>query len=176
MDIKGIKVELAGMLGTLLKIDPLTGEPYDDYRAGETVRANAQAPFSLAETDLPTWCIFAGQATYPFPPDRSENRLAKEDRDFSCVLYVCVTQTGIDGEAERKIEPYIDAARLLIQRHALLYDGVLSQRVPGILHAGLVRDEGIIQTRYGDDPVAYGGLKYVIRIQGLNNNGSYGNE
>jgi hypothetical protein len=180
MDVKAVKTELAGMLGTLLAIDPLTGLPYTGtdpaYPAGLTVRANAQAPMSLAETDLPTWIIFSGNATYPNPPDQTVDRLAKETRDFVCCLYVCYSQTGIDGEAERKVEPYINAARALIQSHPLLYDGNISQIVPWIMRAYLIKDDGIVVLPYGASiPVKYNGLRFTIRVEGLNVV-NYGNE
>ncbi len=175
MEINKVKAAIAGMLGTLKQIDPLTGLPYDPYSDlyGATVRANAEAPMSLADTDLPTWCIFAARATYPTPPDQSVNRLQSETRDFTCNLYVCLAQTGIDGEAERKVEPYLDAARNLIQGHPLFYDGNIADIVPGIMRAYLVSDDGIVTLTYGQS--RYNGLRFTIRVDGKNLV-TYGNE
>ena len=170
MDIKAIKKELAGMLATLYVLDPLTGLPTSQH-----MRANAEAPMSLADTDLPTWILFVGAGTYPVPPDQTVERLTKETRDILCCLYVNLTQAGIDGEAERVVEPYIDYARSLIQSHPLLYDGNISDIVPGIMRAYLVRDDGIVVLPYGGPIQKYDGLRFVIRIEGLNES-SYGNE
>ena len=124
---------------------------------------------SLPESDLPLWIIFAAPATYPWPPDVSMNRFATETRDFDCVLYVCIAQAGIDGEAERKVEPYLDAARNLIQIHPLLYSNNMAQIVPGIMRAGLVRDSGIASLRFNPrDPSTYAGVRYTIRVEGKN--------
>ena len=176
MDIKGIKKELAGMLGTMLQLDPLTGLPYTTpYMLGETVKSYAEAPMSLSEIDLPSWIIYTGPAVYPAYPDQTIGRLACETRDFSCQLFGCVAQAGIDGESERKVEPYIEVSRNLIQSHPLLYDGNISDIVPGIMRAYLIKDDGIVALRYGNDPVPYLGLRFVIRIEGRNLV-SYGNE
>lgn len=170
MDIKAIKIEMAGMFSTLFVLDPLTGLP-----TTQALRANAEAPMSLAETDLPTFVIFTGSASYPVPPDQTVDRLAKETRDFSCCLYVCLAQAGIDGEAERKVEPYIDYVRNLIQAHPLLYDGVISDRVPGIMRAYLAKDDGIVVLPYGNPVQKYDGLRFIVRVEGLNEV-TYGNE
>lgn len=166
MDVKGIKTQLADMLGTLAIVDSIPAR---------FVRANAQAPMSLAETDLPTWNVFTGPASYPDPPDRSDDRLAHETRDFYACLYVCRSQAGISGEAERRVEPYLDSARNLIQSHALLARDRLASVVPGILRAYLLRDDGITQLKFGVEPVNFDGLRFTIRVVGLNSN-AYGDE
>jgi hypothetical protein len=170
MDLKAIKKELAGMFATLYNLDPITGLP-----TTQKMRANAQAPMSLAETDLPTWILFSGAATYPNPPDQSVDRLAKETRDFHCCLYVALIGAGIDGEAERKVEPYLDYSRNLIQSHPLLYDGNISEIVPGIMRAYLIKDDGIVVLNYGSPVQKYDGLRFTIRVEGLNTV-TYGNE
>lgn len=172
MDVKAAKTAIAGCLGTLQQMDSLTGLPYSPVRY---VRSNAQAPFSISEPDLPTWIIFTGSANYPDPPDRTDGRLAREQRDFMACLYVCVANSGIDGEAERKVEPYLDPTRQLIQQHPLFYDNNIADIVPGILRAYPVRDDGIIQLRYGQDTTLYLGLRFTIRVIALNAN-TYGNE
>jgi hypothetical protein len=170
MDIAGIKTLMAGMFGTLYNLDPLTGNPTSQH-----MRANAQAPMSLAETDLPTWILFTGPASYPTPPDQSVDRLAKETREFYACLYVCLVQAGIDGEAERKVEPYIEYARNLVQSHPLFYDGNISDIVPGIMRAYVTKDEGIAVLSYGSPVQRYAGLRFSLRVEGLNAV-TYGNE
>ena len=177
MDLVRIKKELAKLLGTMLQIDPITGLPYTDpYMIGETVNSLAQAPMSLADIDLPIWIVFTGPASYPVPPDQSIGRLQSETRDFVCCLYGQLSQSGIDGEAERKLEPYLESARNLLQSHPLLYDGDISDIVPGIMRAYLVRDDGIVPLRYGSgEPVPYDGLRFIVRVEGKNLV-NYGNE
>ncbi len=177
MDIVGIKKAFAGMLGSMLMLDPNTGEPYapPSYDVGELVKAYAAAPMSLAEIDLPLWIVFSGAAAYPNPPDATVGRFQKETRDFSCCLYVTIAETGIDGEAEQKVEPYIEVSRNLIQSHPLIYDGNISDIVPGINRAYLIRDEGITTLRFGKDPAPYLGLRYTVRVEGVNLV-QYGNE
>jgi len=178
MDIKGIKKELAGLMGTMLRVDPITGVPYTAPPAmiGARVKALSEAPMSLAETDLPTWLFYVGSAAYPAPPDQTVGRLSKETRDIVCCLYVCIAQAGIDGEAERKALPYMDVSRNLFQSHPLIYDGNISDRVPGIMRAYLVKDDGIVQLKFGTgEPITYDGLRYTLRFDGYNEV-TYGNE
>lgn len=151
------------MLATLDVIDPKTGLP-----TTRKMRAYAQAPMSLPETDLPLWAVYTGSAVYPSPPDQTIDRLAHETRDFMCCMYGCIVQSGIDGEAERKVEPYLDPSRNLFQSHPLIYDGNISDRVPGIMRAYLTRDDGLVVLPFGDPTVKYLGLRFTIRIEGLN--------
>ena len=131
------------------------------------IRANANAPFSLAETDLPTWCIFTKPASYPNPPDQSAGRLAMETRDFDAVLFVGVAQAGTDGEAEFKASPYIDYARDTIQSHVQIYQD--TPPVPGILRAYLIKDSGVMVRKYSpNDPAPYIGITYTVRVEGRN--------
>ena len=170
MDLVAIKKEMAGMFATLFALDPLTRLP-----TTQNLRAYAQAPMSIPETDLPVWVLFSGSATYPSPPDQTVNRLARETRDFICCLYVCMAQSGIDGEAERKVEPYLDYSRNLIQSHPLFYDGNVSDIVPGIMRAYLTKDEGVVVLQYGNPVQKYNGLRFTIRVEG-HNQVTYGNE
>lgn len=170
MDVKRIKTAFAGMLATLYNLDPVT-----DLPTAQAMKAFAQAPMSLSETDLPTWVVFTGGASYPNPPDQTIDRLAHETRDFTCCMYGAYVQQGIDGEAERTVEPYLDYARNLFQSHPLLYDGNISDIVPGIMRAYLIRDDGIMVLPYGNPASRYAGLRFIVRIEGLNEV-IYGNE
>lgn len=161
MDVKALKVAIANLLGQQFALDE-NGNP-----TAALIRANPQAPMSLAVTDLPTWIIFARQATYPVPPDQSENRLAMETRDFELTLFVAQSQSGTDGEAELKCEPYLDYCRNWIQSHVLLSDTVADQ-VPGIMRSYLVRDTGIFTRRYTSGPELYIGVAYTVRVEGRN--------
>lgn len=163
MDITLFKESMAGLLGQMFVIDPTTLLPTVQH-----VRANAQAPMSLAETDFPTWIIFTGPATYPIPGDQTDRRLAKETRDFTASLYVGIAQAGIDGEAERKVQPYVNTARNIIQRHVRLWDGDPLHEVPGVQRGYLIRDTGIATLRFGSAPVQYLGISYVVRVDVLN--------
>lgn len=160
MDVKALKVAIANMLGQQLALDE-SGNP-----TAALIRANPQAPMSLATTDLPTWVILARNATYPTPPDQSEHRLASETRDFDFVLFVAQSQSGTDGEAELKVEPYVDYCRNWIQSHIQLY--VNADQVPGIMRSYLVRDTGIFTRRYTSGPELYVGIAFTVRVEGRN--------
>jgi hypothetical protein len=147
MDITSFKSSFSALLAKLPQYDPLTGEVYDPMRY---CRAFAQAPMSLSEADFPTWIIFTGAATYPNPPDQSDDRFASETRDFECRLYVGLAQTGQDGERERWVQPYVDPARNLIQSHIQLYAPTISNPTPGIQRGYLTRDGGVATFKFNE--------------------------
>ena len=162
MDIDAFKTSWAGLMRTMSVIDPATGLPTADF-----VRAYAQAPMSLAETDLPSWIFFTGPARYPVPPDQTYERLAKETRDFTARLYVLPAQAGIDGEAERRVQPYVDIARDLMQRHVQLWAGNPYDEPVGINRAYLVSDTGIVGNLvYGK--TQYAGIAFTVRVEAVN--------
>ncbi len=160
MDIKTFMLSLAGLMSQLYVLDE-NGDP-----TARHISAKAQAPASLTETDLPTWIFIPKDATYPVPPDQTDGRLAQETRDFELRLYVTIAQSGIDGEAQRKVEPYLDYGRDHIQKHVLLWDGNPYHEVPGLLRAYLVRDSGVATLRFGSqDQPLYVGISYTVRVE-----------
>jgi hypothetical protein len=163
VDIAKFMLSLQGLMSQLHVLD-VDGNP-----TSRQLSAFAQAPFSLTETDLPTWIFVPRAATYPNPPDQTEDRLAKETRDFELRLYVTISQTGIDGEAQRQVEPYIDPARDHIQKHVRLWDGVPDHEVPGLMRAYLLNDTGVAKMIFGsaDKPI-YAGISYTVRVECLN--------
>jgi hypothetical protein len=162
VDIEQLKLNLADMLGGLYVLDVSTHQPTTVH-----TRAFAHAPFTLAETDLPLWVVFSRAATYPTPPPQTENRLYPEARDFELVLFVAVAQTGTDGEAEARTEPYIDYCRDWIQRHILLYEN--NPPVPWVQRSYLTRDTGSFVRKWApNDPTQYIGVSYMVRVEGLN--------
>lgn len=163
MDIALFKKNWATLMATMFVIDPVTGLPTLVH-----VKAFAQAPFALAEQDLPLWVFFTGPATYPVPPPQAVDRLYRETRDFTAAFYVTIAQSGVDGEAERVVEPYVDSARNLIQSHIQLWDGVDADRVPGIMRTFLVRDTGIGTLIYGQAVPKYNGISYTVRVEADN--------
>jgi hypothetical protein len=148
-------------MSQLYNLDPSTGLP-----TTIPMTAKAQAPMSLTETDLPTWIILSLAGTYPNPPDQTYDRLALETRDFSFRLYANISQSGIDGEAERKVEPYLDYSRNHIQRHVQLWDGDPTHRVPGIQRGYIIRDSGVATLRFGSkDQPLYIGIDFTVRVE-----------
>jgi len=170
MDIDRLFLSLAGLMSQLYVLD-VNGNPTSQH-----MPARAQAPMSLTETDLPTWIFIPLPATYPNPPQQNEENLADETRDFDLRLYVTITQTGIDGEAQRRVQPYVDIARNHIQRHVRLWDGDPYHEVFGLQRAYLLRDTGPATLRYGikDQPL-FLGIAYTVRVE-CKNDISYANQ
>ena len=167
MDLMKFKPLLAGMFAELYNFQ------WDDinkiYIPTTThTLAYAQAPQTLADSDLPVWIIFTKAATYPVPPDSSEDRKWHETRDFDCKLFVEHGQAGIDGEAEAKVEPYLDPALTLIHNHPLLQSDTAPLLCPGIQRGYLVNDKGVTTLVYGKAGDQYVGLWFTLRVEVLN--------
>ena len=167
MDLMTFKPLLAGMFAELYNFQ------WDDtnkiYIPTEThTRADPQAPQSLTDSDLPIWIIFTRNASYPVPPDSSEERKWHETRDFDCKLFVEHGQAGIDGEAEAKVEPYLHPALTLIHNHPLLQEDTAPDYCPGVQRGYLVNDKGVSTLTYGDAQDKYIGLWLTVRVEVLN--------
>lgn len=163
MDIALFKLSVSGLLAQLYVLDE-SGNP-----TARHINTKPEAPFSLNESDLPSWIILTRDATYPNPPEQTDDRLARETRDFELRLYVTLAQSGIDGEAERVVSPYVDYARNHIQKHVRLWDGNPYHEVPGLQRAYLLRDSGATTLRFGgSDKPLYLGVSYTVRVECLN--------
>jgi len=163
MDIDRFFDSLAGLMSQLYVLD-VNGNP-----TAQHMPAKAQAPMSLTESDLPTWIFLPGRATYANPPQQTIDKADKETRDFDIRLYVTIAQTGIDGEAQRRVQPYVDIGRNHIQRHVRLWDGDPYHEVVGLQRAWLINDSGVATLKYGvaDKPL-YLGINYTVRVECLN--------
>ena len=106
MDIATFRNSVAGLIGQLYALDVTTGLP-----TTTPMNAYARAPQSLSETKLPFAIIYSGAGRYPNPPDQSENRLARETRQFAIEFYLMMAEAGIDFLAEERAEPYLDYTR-----------------------------------------------------------------
>jgi hypothetical protein len=163
MDVGQFFDSLAGLMSQLYVLD-VNGVPTTQH-----MNAKAQAPMSLTETDLPTWIFIPLNATYPSPPDQTMERFAKETRDFEIRCYVTISQSGIDGEAQRRVQPYIDIGRDHIQKHIRLWDGNPYNEVIGLQRAWLMKDSGVATLRYGsNDKPMFLGVSYTVRVECLN--------
>ena len=163
MNIDNFFHSLAGLMSQLYVLD-VNGDPTTRH-----MNARAQAPMSLAETDLPTWIFLPLKGRYPDPPDQSEERFVKETRAFDIRLYVTITQTGIDGEAQRRVQPYLDIGRDHIQSHVQLWDSDPDFKPFGIQRAWLTEDSGVATLRYGirDNPL-YLGVSFITKVECYN--------
>ena len=165
MDIVTLKKSVAVFLSELNTFDLSSGTP---VLTTNHIRGYAQAPFSLPETDLPVACIFTRTATYPVPPPQSYDRFYPETRDFDFAFFIAIAQSGLDGEAEARVEPYIDYCRDWISSHIQLYDEKTQNPIPGIQRSYIVKDTGVFIRKFNPDSVLYSGVSYTVRVEGKN--------
>lgn len=125
-------------------------------------RAYAQGPSSLPESDFPLFINFTG-------PTRNVQHLGgtlyQESRLFNCRLYVTPVLSGIDGEAERKVEPFIELCEKRFLQIASLSDGNPEDLITGIQKIEYLGDSGISVLLYAK--VQYLGVEFRLAIDAV---------
>jgi hypothetical protein len=81
-------------------------------------RAYVQGPLSLPATDLPAFVNYTSAATHEWRVLGAETD--RETRQYLMRLYVCTAQDGIEGEAERRCEPFFASVRNFFAAHLSL--------------------------------------------------------
>jgi hypothetical protein len=102
-------------------------------------RAYVWAPQSLADSDLPAFCTFAGPAVIT----PISEMLVEETRTWLMRLYVKPVLQGIDGEAEKAVEPYLTSVRNVFLSHPLLGKGTKDSTLNWLEKAVWLGDSGI---------------------------------
>lgn len=121
-------------------------------------RAYVWAPQSLADSDLPVFCTFAGAATIVSIGET----LAEETRTWLMRLYVKPVLQGIDGEAEKSVEPFLASVRNVFLSHPLLGKGTKDSVLPWIEKATWLGDSGIQVLSYAGQN--YLGIEFKLAI------------
>lgn len=125
-------------------------------------RAYAQGPASLPESDFPLMVNFVG-------PTRNVTGIGgyffRESRIFNCRLYVVPVLQGVDGEAERKVEPFIEDGMKCFIKHQSLGDGEPADLIAGIFTVSYIGDSGVQVMRYaGTD---YLGVEFKVAVDAI---------
>lgn len=121
-------------------------------------RAYTRAPQALADSDLPAFCTFAGPATVAI---LSEG-LAEETRTWLMRLYVKPILSGIDGEAEKAVEPFLLSVRNAFLAHPLLGNGTKDSALPFVEKAVWLGDSGVQVIGFAGQQ--YLGVEYRLNL------------
>lgn len=113
-------------------------------------RAYVWAPQSLADTDLPAFCTFAGPATV----NSTSETFVEETRTWLMRLYIKPVLQGIDGEAEKAVEPFLERVRDAFLSHPLLGKNIRDSVLPWIRKTAWLGDSGI-------QVLSYAGQNYL---------------
>lgn len=125
-------------------------------------RAYAQGPASLPESDLPLFVNFTGP-TLEFT--NIGGYFVREKRQFNCRLYVAPIQSGVDGEAERKVEPFIEAGMRQFLSYKSLGDGNPDDLIEGVFAFEYLGDSGVTVLRYADSPFL--GVEFRVAVTAI---------
>lgn len=125
-------------------------------------RAYAQGPASLPESDFPLFVNFTGP-TLSF--QSIGGTFYREKRQFNCRLYVAPVLKGIDGEAERKVEPFIEPSMRQFLKHASLGDGEPADLIAGVFTFSYLGDTGITVLNYAGSP--YLGVEFRVAVEAV---------
>ena len=125
-------------------------------------RAYVNAPMSLPESDLPLFCNFIGPSTTDY--DQYGDGDALQMREFTMRLYVMIAQAGVNGEAEKKVEPYIPLVYAAFLARPGLSSATTGHTAPlaGIRGAFIYSDGGISVLPFaGQDFI---GCEFKLRV------------
>lgn len=157
MKIADIKNRLALIEGGGVDSDnnPVTG--IDGVK-----RAYAQGPASLPESDMPVFVNFTGP-TLEFT--KIGWYFLREKRQFNCRLYVSPIQGGIDGEAERKVEPFIEAGMRQFLAHLSFGDGNPDDLIEEVFVFDYLGDSGVATFAYAG--AQYLGVEFRVAVTAI---------
>lgn len=121
-------------------------------------RAYVWAPQSLADSDLPVFCTFAGPAIV----SSMSETFVEETRTWLMRLYVKPVLQGIDGEAEKFVEPFLASVRDAFLSHPMLGKGTKDSVLSWIEKAIWLGDSGIQVLSYAGQN--YLGIEFKLAI------------
>lgn len=157
MNIAAVKERLA-----LIQAGGVDSEDQPVTGIANVVRAYAQGPASLPESDLPAFVNFTGPT---LAMQSIGGAFYREKRQINCRLYVAPVQAGVDGEAERKVEPFIESGMRCFLQHTSLGDGNPADLIEGILTFTYLGDTGVTVLRYaGQD---YLGVEFRVAAEAV---------
>lgn len=136
MDIAAVKTQLAlieagrDAVGLVPEVVGIAG----------VKRAYEQAPSRLPDSDMPLFMNFTG-ATMEFVS--LGGGFYREKRMFIPRLFVARIQQGIDGEAERKVEPFLSLGMQQFLAHPSLGNGNEDELIVGISSLEYLGDGGV---------------------------------
>lgn len=122
-------------------------------------RAYAQAPAKLPDADMPLFMNFTG-ATMEFVSLGGD--FYREKRMFLARLYVARAQQGIDGEAERKVEPFLPLGMQQFLAHPSLGTGNEDELIAGISALEYLGDGGVQMLLYQQEQFI--GIEFRLAI------------
>lgn len=121
----------------------------------------AYAPQNIPNADLPLAVIFTGANTWTTISDD----LAEETRTYLIRLYVTPIQSGYDGEAERRVEPFLESLRAVILKHPRLGNSMPGGTIDYILRVVYNGDTGITILPYAGQN--YLGVESKVAVTSL---------
>ncbi|GAP10612.1 hypothetical protein BECAL_01785 [Bellilinea caldifistulae] len=121
-------------------------------------RAYMWAPQSLADSDLPVFCNFAGASTV----SQISETIVEETRTWLMRLYVKPVLQGIDGEVEKAVEPFFSNVRDTFLSHPMLGSGAKDSVLPWIEKVTWLGDSGIQVLSYAGQN--YLGIEFRLSI------------
>ncbi len=111
-------------------------------------RAYANAPASLPPDQLPVFLNFTG----PCQMQKFSDSLAHERREFIMRLYVKPKGAGVDGEAEKAVEPYLARVRdAFLGRPMLSLGTILAPAMDYIEPCEWLGDSGVMILLFAEE-------------------------
>ncbi len=125
-------------------------------------RVYPYSPQSLADSDLPAAVLFAGPS---FQPRFIGAEFAEIDRRWLINIYVTTILSGIDGEAEKKVDEWLTKLQKTMMAHPQLGMGTKDSILPFVKMITWQGDSGIKVLSFAGQ--AYLGIEGQINVTTL---------
>ncbi len=122
-------------------------------------RAYIYAPSSLPDSDLPVFCTFTGQAIV----EQITETLVYESRVYKMRLFVKQAQSGVDGEAEKKVSEFLTSVRNVFLTHPLLGTGAKDSAIDFVQSMRWRGDNGVQILPYAGEN--YIGAEFQVLVK-----------
>lgn len=124
-----------------------------------------RAPMDIDQTKLPVALHYIRQASHD-QEIRGEN-LNLESRTILIRLLVVQIQSGVSGEAEEEVEPWIELLGKALLARPSLTSPVQEEPLARVQKMSLVTDSGVIVIPYPTEVTRYLGVDFTLNINYL---------
>lgn len=125
-------------------------------------RSYSQSPMTLPNADLPAIVCFTGPVLSSV---RLSDSLMEETRKFILRLYVTSIQSGYDGDAERKVEPFFTSVRDTFLKHPGLGLGTSGSALRFVEKMAWAGDGGVMVLPFAGDQ--YLGTEFNLSVKSI---------
>jgi hypothetical protein len=122
-------------------------------------------PHSIPETDLPVALHFVRSATH----ESNGSGILIEKRLFLIRVFIVPLVSGVPGESESIVEPYLDRVLVAFGERPGLSSSESDDPLEGIQTMKIISDSGVTILPYPDAQTKFLGLEFTVQVMAVSN-------